>query len=543
MIRGATISEALLATVDRGEGEYVFHLEDGIVRLSCAELAERARLGAKRLLALGVEPGDAVAVLGPNRPEWVVSAFSIWLAGAVLVPVQKRLRVRDPAAFREQLDSLLSVAGCRLALADPTLASLLPDGVGVSWDGAGETSAEEPVAPAPANAAVIQFTSGSTSTPRGALVTHAAAMAQAEILDELIVNGDGYRDSIGWVPFFHDLGLFLNVLPAAVWGLTSHHLPTERFARDPAEWLRLAARTRVAQTITPASGLGNALSALARRSERVDLGALEAVRFAAEGVDPNVLRQLSEAETRLNLRPEALGSSYGMAEVALAVTYSAPGSGLRRERISIDALATDGVAAPAGRGPSRLLVACGAPKMELRIHGPGGEGEGEGDLPERHVGEILLRGPSTMSHYVGPGAPDPFRDGWLRTGDLGYMADGQLYVTGRVKDMVIVMGDNYYPEDFEWAAGRVEGVRPGRCVAFTRPGTDEVVVLVEPVGDGDPGALAISVKNAGADAVGVPPSEVVVLAPGTVDKTTSGKLRRATMRERYLSGTLEAVPA
>jgi fatty-acyl-CoA synthase len=539
MSRPLTVVEALLATAEREAGGYVFHLEDGVVRLSCAELAERARSGAKRLLALGVEPGDAVAVLGPNRPEWVVSAFAIWLAGAVLVPVQKRLRVRDPAAFREQLESLLSVAGCRLVLADPSLASLPPDGMAVPWDGAGGDGAEAPAAPAPADAAVIQFTSGSTSTPRGALVTHAAVMAQAEILDELIVNGDAYRDSIGWVPFFHDLGLFLNVLPAAVWGLTSHHLPTERFARDPAEWLRLAARTRVAQTITPASGLGNALRALARRDERLDLSALEAVRFAAEGVDPNVLRQLSEAETRLNLRPEALGSSYGMAEVALAVTYSAPGSGLRLERISIDALAADGVAAPAGRGPWRLLVACGAPKMELRIAGP----EGEGDLPERHVGEILLRGPSTMSRYVGPGAPDPFLDGWLRTGDLGYMADGQLYVTGRAKDMVIVMGDNYYPEDFEWAAGRVEGVRPGRCVAFARPGADEVVVLVEPVGDGDPAALASAVKNAGADAVGVPPSEVVVLPPGTVDKTTSGKLRRAAMRERYLSGSLEALPA
>jgi acyl-CoA synthetase (AMP-forming)/AMP-acid ligase II len=530
--RPPTIVEALLATAEREAGGYVFHLEDGVVRLSCAELAEQARLQARRLLALGVEPGDAVGVLGPNRPEWVISAFAIWLAGAALVPVQKRLRVRDPAAFRDQMDSLLSVAGCRLVLAGSDLTSLLPDGVGVPWDGRGEASAEEPAAPAPTDAAVIQFTSGSTSTPRGALVTHAAVMAQTDILDELIVNGDAYRDSIGWVPFFHDLGLFLNVLPAAVWGLTSHHLPTERFARDPAEWLRLTAQTRVAQTITPASGLGNALRVLARRRERVDLSALEAVRFAAEGVDPNVLRQLSEAETSLNLRPEALGSSYGMAETALAVTYSSPGSGLRLEYVSVDALATDGVAVPAGAGPSRLLVACGVPKMELRIHGS------EGDLPDRHVGEILLCGPSMMSRYVGPGAPDPFVDGWLHTGDVGYMADGQLYVTGRVKDMVIVMGDNYYPEDFEWAAGRVEGVRPGRCVAFARHGTDDVVVLVEAADGFDPGALEAAVRNAAADAVGIPPSEVVVLSPGTVQKTTSGKLRRAAMREEYARGAL-----
>jgi fatty-acyl-CoA synthase len=172
--------------------------------------------------------------------------------------------------------------------------------------------------------------------------------------------------------------------------------------------------------------------------------------------------------------------------------------------------------------------------MELRIVADGA------DLPERHVGEILLRGPSMMSGYMGEDTPDPFLGGgWLRTGDTGYMAGEQLYVTGRVKDMVISMGHNYYPEDFEWAAGRVEGVRPGRCVAFSMPDSEEVVVMVETRDGEASNQLSRQARRAIANAVGVRPSSVVVVPPGTVRKTTSGKLRRAAMRELYVNSELE----
>jgi len=370
-----------------------------------------------------------------------------------------------------------------------------------------------------------------------ALLSHAAVMAQAEILDELVVGPDGPRRSVGWAPFFHDLGLFLNLLPPGVWGQTTHQLPTERFARDPAEWLRIAERCRAALTLAPSSGFGSALRSLRRSGERVDLNALEVARFAAEGVDPNVLDRVCAEAPRLGLRLEALGSTYGMAEVVLAVCYSSPGSGLQREAIDIDALATEGVAMPAGGGPARTLVGCGAPKLDLRIAGPAGA------LPERSVGEIQLRGPSLMSGYVGEDVDDPIAGGWLRTGDLGYVADGQLFPTGRTKDMVIVTGHNYYPEDFEWAAGRVSGVRAGRCVAFAEPQTEHVVVLVEPAGESeDPSRLRREVERAIADSVGILPREVLVLPPGTVEKTTSGKLRRAAMREAYLRRELVSAP-
>jgi fatty-acyl-CoA synthase len=148
-----------------------------------------------------------------------------------------------------------------------------------------------------------------------------------------------------------------------------------------------------------------------------------------------------------------------------------------------------------------------------------------------------------MSGYLGDDVPDPFVDGWLRTGDMGYLAEGELYVSGRAKDIVIMAGQNYYPEDFEWAAGRVEGVRPGRCVAFVKPTTEDLVLLVEPADGADPDSLRTVVKRSVADAIGVSPSEVAVLPRGTIEKTTSGKLRRSAMRDSYFAGALAAAEA
>lgn len=503
------------------------------MRLSNAELAERAQRGARRLLALGIRPGDAVGVLGPNRPEWIVWAFASWIAGAVLVPIQIPLRIRDPDAFQGQVRSLVEASDCRRVLADPRLVSLLPAPVGVTWEEGGEESSEQPVAPSASDPAVIQFTSGSTAHPKGALLTHAAVMAQIDLLR----HGYRYRDGsprtvLAWTPFFHDLGLFANLAQPAVTGSTTHHLPTERFARDPAEWLRLVATTRAAGTIAPSTAFGNALRTVTRRRESVDLSSLDCAYFAAEGIDPNVAMSMADTARKFGFDPKVLGGTYGLAEAVMAVAYSLPGTGLHIDRISTRELAASKVAVPAGSDVARLVVSCGPPHTEVRIAGP------DSLLADRQVGEIQVRGESLMSGYVGVDAPDPFVDGWLRTGDLGYMADGDLYVTGRAKDVVIAMGHNHYPEDFEWAAARVDGVRPGRCVAFNVPDTEKVVVLVEAKDGGSSNDLEREVRRSVMNAVGVSPAEVLVLPPGAVEKTTSGKLRRAAMREAYASGAL-----
>lgn len=524
----ATIPEALLSTTARGAGRYVFHLDDGSLALSCSELAERAERGARRLVALGVEPGDAVGVLGPNRPEWLVWAFAAWIAGAVLVPVQIPLRIRSREAFSEQLRALVDAASCRLVVAEPRLASLLPDGVAVSWEERGEESGESPVSARPTDTAVIQFTSGSTARPKGVVVTHAAILAQLALIERNYEEAS--RVEVGWVPFFHDLGLITTVVfPAYGRESTVELLPTERFARDPAEWLRTIERTQALGTLGPSSAFGNAVRAAERSGEELDLGSLIVAHFAAEGVDPEVAGRMADIAIRkFGLAPGALGSTYGLAEAVLGVSYSDVGSGMRIDRISLQGLG-EGVALPEQDGRSRAIVSSGRPIMEVRIAAPDLV-----ELPERRIGEILVRGPSLASGYVGTAAPDPFVDGWMRTGDLGYLAGGELYVTGRAKDMVILMGRNYYPEDFEWAAGRVPGVRRGRCVAFAAEGEERIVLLVEPAAvDTDSEDLRLRVRRAVADAVGVKPAEVIVVSPDTIEKTTSGKLRRAAMRDAF----------
>jgi len=533
--RSLTIPEALFATPERESCEHVFHLEEGEVRLGLAELAERGLRGARRLRALGIEPGDAVGILGPNRPEWVVSAFATWVSGAVLVPLQLPLRVRDPNAFREQLNNLIRAAGCRLVLVGPGLATLLPDGVAVPWDDEGGESAEDPHSPMPDDVAVVQFTSGSTAVPKGAQISHAAVAAQMEALRRIYCHEDGRpRVVINWTPFFHDLGLFGNAVQPVFSGATVHQLPTDRFARDPAEWLRLVETTGAGLTAAPCSAFASALRAAGRRGERIDLGSLDVAYFAAESIDVDVAERMVEAPG-LGFRPEAIGGTYGLAEAVMAAALPPAGTGLRVDRVSRESLATAGVAVPAAGGPSRALASCGQPLMDLRIRREGEE------APERHVGEIQVRGTSLMSGYVGDGAADSFEDGWLRTGDLGYLVEGELFVTGRAKDVMIAMGHNYHPEDFEWAASRVDGVRPGRCVAFGLPDREGVVVLVEASSDSTASDLERRVKDTVANVVGVAPTAIVVLPPGVVQKTTSGKLRRAAMREEYMSGVLAGV--
>jgi fatty-acyl-CoA synthase len=531
----ATIPEALDAA--EGSGEFRFHLDEGLEPVSWEELRERAWRGARRLLARGVEPGEVVGVLGPNRPEWLVAAYAAWTAGAAVAPVQIPIRIRRPDAFAEQLRSFVRAAGCRLVLADPRLCGLLPEGVGIPWEERGGESDEELLGPAPHDTAVVQFTSGSTARPKGVVVTHAAVIAQLRLLYDHYYKEGVSQTTVGWVPFFHDLGLITTAIFPPFARSSVELLPTERFARDPAEWLRLIERTRGLGTLAPSSAFGSAIRAAERRGERIDISSLIVAHFAAEGVDPEVAERMAAIGTRrFGLRPDALGSTYGLAEAVLGVSYSEMGAGMRVDAISLEALG-EGVAAPADRGPARRLVSCGKPVMELRIAAPD-----LSELPEREIGEIQVRGPSLASGYLGEDAPDPFVDGWLRTGDLGYRAEGELYVTGRAKDMVIAMGQNYYPEDFEWAAGRVPGVRAGRCVAFAKPGAEQVVVLVEP-GDAaaDLAALRREVSRSIADSVGVRASEVVVVPRDTVQKTTSGKLRRAAMRDAHAAG--EIAPA
>ena len=528
-----SLAHALLDRAGGGRGKVVFHLPDERVVLGVADLAERALRAAAWLDGRGVGVGSRVGVLGPNRPEWAVWTFATWAVGAAVVPIQVPLRLADRDAFTDRIRSLVDAAGCDVVLCDPALAWSVAPELAAPWTEPA-AAARQWTVPAldAASPAVLQFTSGSTSAPKGAVVSHAAVLAQAEALAAESTPDPADEVMAGWAPFFHDLGLFLHVVHPFLNGPTVELLPTEQFARDPGAWLRLASSTRSTGAVAPASAWSAALRALGRRGDAVDLSAMEIAVFAAEATDPDFVDRMLSLCPELHLRPEALTATYGLAEAVMGVTQTPRDQPLQITSFDRDLLATEGLAveAPAGRG--RRIVSSGRPMrgFELRISSDGAP------LPDARVGEVQLRGASTMSGYLGGADHDAVdSEGWLRTGDLGFTTGGQLYVVGRAKDVLIVGGSNYHPEDFEWAAGRVDGVRAGRSVAFMDAARERLVLVVEPEADTDPEALGRTVRHAVADAVGVPPSEVVVVPPGTVEKTTSGKLRRQAMRARHLA--------
>jgi fatty-acyl-CoA synthase len=527
-----TLVAALLAAAEQGTARVVFHLADGERELGIEEIVDRACAGARRLGELDVAPGDRVAILGPNRPEWLVWAAASWFAGATVVPVQIPLRRRDPAAFTEQLRFLIDAAGCRVVMSDPDLLRYLPEDQSIAWGIEDLPSAQGGCRPAPDDIAVLQFTSGSTARPKGVRLSHRAVMAQIRALGQTMgESSDG--SGVLWAPFFHDLGLFGCLLSPIILGGTGRHLPTELFARAPDEWLRLCSVHRPSITVGPSSAWSVALRTVLRRGETLDLSALRRCYFAAEGIDADVVQGLLESSSRFGLDRGSLAGTYGMAETVLAVTATPRGQGLRFEPVDIETLARGGSAAARADGHIRHVVSSGVPLdgMEFRIAGSSGPAQ------DREPGEIWVRGASMMDGYEGAG--DPFvADGWLPTGDNGFVLDGELFVTGRIKDIVIVLGHNYHPEDFEWAAERVPGVRHGRAVAFGRSGSEDVVVVIEPEAFEDPGALGPRVRTAVGNAVGVAPAEVVVAGRGTVLRTTSGKPRRQAMKEAYARGEL-----
>lgn len=533
MLREApTIFDSLAAIAELHDAEIVFHLAEGRVHLTTNELVGRALECAGRLIELDVGRGDAVGILGRNRPEWFVWAYAAWAIGAVVVPLPFPVRVTDRPSLAMRLRRMSTLTGCRVVLADPELGPLLDDAV--PWEVPVGGQRADPLPVPPEAPAVYQFTSGTTAFPKAAIISHGAALASVRTLAS-IRGFDPEGDSqLVWVPFFHDMGLFGVVVRATLHGIPNHVLPTEDFVREPGGWLRLMSRTNTTLTQAPPSGW---LAALRRvdHTEDIDLAAVRMATMSAESLDPAVIDRVAREAGRFGLPREALVPTYGLSEATNGVTSTPVGRGPRVDSIDRERLA-EGTAEPAERPRARSVVSCGAPipGVEVAIPGP------DGHVQDRRVGEILVRGPILMDGYLASDE-DPFVDGWLRTGDLGYLADGELYVTGRSKDVIIAYGRNYLPEDLEWAAGRVDGVRPGRVVAFSRPGgrDDEAVLLVEPRDpDTDLEALARRVKREVARTEGLPPAEVVVLPPATIEKTTSGKIRRGAMRESYTRGEL-----
>jgi len=533
----STLCELLTEVAARGRGRLILHLGDEPVVLPVAQLYERALNRAAQLGRTGIEKGEMVGLLGPNSPEWAEWAWGIWLAGCVLVPLPAPLRVRDPAAFSSQVTSLAAATSCATIVGESKFLELL-DGNGcpkLDWTSeAPPAPAQEPAQVSPFDLAMVLCTSGSTAAPKGVRMTHARAIVWARANAPQGPPGT-VPAIVSWLPFFHigGLGPLLEVAAPVDW----HVLPMARFARDPAEWLRLVARTRAGSTFGPSSAWAAALRGLAKRPEGVDLSCLKGAVFNAETVDPDVAARIAEVCVPLGLEPRSINVHYASSEAG-KISHTEPCEQLRVDIVDLDKLARQSRAlAPRPGRASKRVVSCGVlfPDVEVAIGSP------SEPFPERHLGEVWVRGPGVTDGYVNTAAEGLFEGDWFQVGDLGYMAEGELFVTGRSNEVVVHLGQKYHPEDIEQVVQRATSLPPGSCVAFSplegRQG-DLFVVVETPTHAGD---LAAQVSAAVTNAIGLTPTKVLLVPRGTIPTTPNGKLQRARAREMHHRGELPAL--
>jgi fatty-acyl-CoA synthase len=515
-------------------------------------LHDQAKGYATSLQDRGVRPGDRVALLSPTTRPLVTAIQATWLAGAAVVVLPLPMRLSSIDEFVAQTRQRMRSAGARLCVVDPELAGFVTPEAGdppmvhladlAGGDPAGWVRPDDDAD----RLVVLQYTSGSTSHPKGVMLPDRVLRANLDAIAAAARLDPGDDVLVTWLPLYHDMGLVgLLILPMSTGTPLVLGAPQDFTAR-PARWLEWLSTYGGTATAGPNFSYALATRAL-DRSGTYDLSRLRIALNGAEPIDPDQVEAFVAAGRRHGLRPEAVFPAFGMAEVALAGTFPEPGSGLRTDCVDRRVLETERYAAPVEPGTEggRRLPLLGrpVPGLEIRIVDP----ESGARLHDREVGELEIRGTSvTPGYYRRPDAnADLFHDGWLRTGDLAYTLDGELVVCGRIKDMIIVGGRNVFPEDVERAVGGLDGVRAGNVIAFgveDDRGRESLVVVAESKADD----VALVRKRVAAQAravAGVPARTVVLVASGTLPKTSSGKLQRSLCKRRYQDGTLALVDA
>ena len=546
--RHPTLVHALAAAAAHPSGVTFVDLSERETRISWEEVVARAARVAAALTGLGVAPGDRVALVLRTEPAFLDAFFGCWLAGAVPVPLYPPVRLGRMDEYAQATGRMIAVSGARLVVSHGGVRRLLATALArarpeLGLADAGELAAAGPAParplPSPDDLALVQFSSGSTVEPRPVALTHAALAAQSDAL--LAATSPGPEDVlVSWLPLYHDMGLVGALLGAMSYPGPLVLLAPEHFLARPALWLRALARHR--GTISAAPSFAYAYAADRVRDAEVEGLSLARWRLALDGaepVSPEAMRRFAARFAPLGLDPGALVPVYGLAEAALAVTFRRPGLPLEGRRVDPVRLARDGAVVPGDR--EVVPVGTPLPGVEVAVRDADGRPAGAGRL-----GRIFVRGPSLMREYLGDPAATAraLADGWLDTGDLGFVADGELHVHGRAKDVVIVRGANHAPDEFEAALADVPGLRAGCAVAagFVPEGGDgEALLLLVERARGAPRAEA-ALEDAARGAVlartGIAPRVVRVLAPGTLPRTSSGKLRRGEALRRFLAGTL-----
>ncbi|QZT60325.1 fatty acyl-AMP ligase [Mycolicibacterium austroafricanum] len=510
------------------------------VRHSWEEVHQRARRVAGGLAAAGVGPGDAVAMLAGAPVEIAPAAQGVWMRGASVTMVHQPTPRTDLVRWAEETTAVITMIDAKaVVISDPFMAAApVLEGLGMTVLTIADLLAADPVDPVDTSdddIALMQLTSGSTGSPKAVQITHANIVANADAMTAGC-NFDIDTDVIvSWLPCFHDMGMTGYLTVPMYFGAELVKVTPMDFLSDILLWPRLIDKYRGTMTAAP----NFAYNLLARRLRRqadpgeFDLSSLRWALSGAEQVDPLDVEDLCDAGAPFGLKPEAIVPAYGMAETTVAVSFSECGGGMVVDEVDADLLAVLHRAVPATKGHTRRLVTLGRPLqgLELRVVDEDGA-----ELPARGVGVIEVRGEPVAKGYTTVagfiGAQDD--RGWYDTGDIGYLTEvGDVVVCGRLKDVIIMAGRNIYPTDIERAAGRVDGVRPGCAVAVRLEAgrsRETFAVAVECKDFGDESQVRRVERQVAHEVfaeVDVRPRNVVVLAPGTIPKTPSGKLRRA----------------
>jgi fatty-acyl-CoA synthase len=522
------------------------------VQISYRELYREARRRAAHLAGMGLKKGDRAALMMSEAHEFVQSFLGTVIAGVIPVPIPPPLTTKGGENFiaigarivensgarallttetsRNFADRMLHRADCDAQLATTETAF------------AGDPPTFDPPRIDPDDVCFLQYTSGSTNVPKGVMVTHANLMANISAF----LGPDGMYagpEDVGlsWLPLYHDMGLIGFILGPLIYIGPVVIMPATSFARDPRSWLKAIDKYRATIICAPNFAYAHVVKRLRDQDlENLDLSCVRVAGCGAEPIHAPTLQTFAERLAPAGFRAETFMPSYGLAESTLAVTLHSRGKPIRTERIDLDNLKR-GKAQPVNGNDGRAVevVSCGSPfpGHQLLICNEQGNA-----LHERGVGEIVVRGPSVARGYFqNPDATaQAWKDGWFHTGDLGYLADGELFVCGRSKELIIVRGANYYPQDIEWLVRDLPGIKRGNVVAFSvDAGGEERLVIVAEADSGDAESTRKAIATKIQESTGLDVYKVMMVSVGTLTRTTSGKLQRNRIKQLFEQGQLQ----
>jgi fatty-acyl-CoA synthase len=517
-----------------------------------SELRSDALAMARRLIAAGIKPEDRIALIAETGPDFAALFFGCIYAGAWPVPLPLPTSFGGREAYVDQLAVQMKSADPVCLIYPAELETMAGDAArvcgvdGFDWESFAQRPAPDVALPvaSPDDIAYLQYSSGSTRFPHGVAVTHHA------LLNNLSAHSHGMEvcdtdRCVSWLPWYHDMGLVGCLLSPVANQVSTDYLKTEDFARRPLAWLELISRNAgTTLSYSPTFGYdicSRRVSSQMHVADRFDLSRWRVAGNGADMIRPDVMQAFVDAFGDAGFRASAFLPSYGLAEATLAVSIMPPGEGIRVELIEeseLSGIPTD----PQKPRRFRAIVNCGKAVKDMAIEVRGEDGA---VLPDGTIGKVWASGPSIMHSYFRDEVSTAacLKDGWLDTGDMGYLSGGYIYVVGRAKDMIIINGKNHWPQDIEWAVEQLPGFKSGDIAAFaitTANGEEAPAVLVQcrTSDDGERTRLRDTIREKVRAITGMN-CIVELVPPRTLPRTSSGKLSRAKARNLYLSGEIQ----